>query len=197
MIIHRFDCGVFLSITAIAFLSYTLTGCVWRGRTTDHYIGPLLFGTEEPRAKVERIDEQVHFPALIESGRQWGISLGIVRRITAIPQRVGAGRSMKRLGTSTPFFIIPITKHLALSPIYLRINRQTGPELRIRSLVGFQGAMGDEGNFLSIGLSTTWEFMPLQDGTYILCHDSHRPLETTFTVYKDRTLLAAETRCTE
>jgi hypothetical protein len=184
---YRLISDFFLSTTAIVLLSYTFIGCVWKGATTDHYIGPLLFGTQQPRAKAATVNEQVHFPALIESGRQWGISLGIVRHITATPRIIDTGRSTKRAATEKlrPFFSIPITKSLAFSPIYLRIDRQTSPELRIRSLVGFQGSVGDEGNFLSVGLSTTREFVPLHSGTYVLCHDSHRPLETTFVVYKN------------
>lgn len=189
MIPYRLISDFFLRITAVAFLSHTLTGCVWKGATTDHYIGPLLFGGQKSRARIDSINEQVHFPALVESGRQWGISLGVMRRITGSPQVVDASQSTKRSGAEIlhPFFSIPITKSLSLSPIYLRIDRQTSPELRIRSLVGFQGSVGDEGNFLSVGLSTTREFVPLQNGAYILCHDSQRPLETTFVVYKNKT----------
>lgn len=179
------------TLAPIALLVCTLgSGCVWRGATADHYIGPLLFSTERFYAKAARIDEQVHFPALIESGQQWGISVGIVRRMTASPRVIDASQpASKPLATeaSRPFFSLPISKTLSLSPFYLRIERKTSPELRIRSLVGFQGSMGAEGSFLSIGLATTREFIPRHEGSYLLCHDSRAPLETTFVVYKNNT----------
>ena len=165
------------------------SGCVWRGDTADHYIGPLLFGTQRFPARVASINEQVHFPALIESGRQWGFSLGVIRRVTATPRVVdGDQPTGDRSSAKSPrsFFSIPITESLAVSPFYLRIDLQTSSEFIIRSLVGFQGSIGDEGNFLSAGLSTTRQFTPRQEGAYLLCHDSHVPLEMTFIVYKNQ-----------
>ncbi len=179
------------TLVPIALLICTLgSGCVWRGATADHYIGPLLFGTERFHARAARIDEQVHFPALIESGQQWGISVGIVRRMTASPRVIDASQPVStRPATEAPrpFFSLPISKALSLSPFYLRIERETSPEFRIRSLVGFQGSVGAEGNFLSAGLATTREFIPHHEGSYLLCHDSRAPLETTFVVYKNGT----------
>jgi hypothetical protein len=191
VITYRFFFGLIPTLTSIALLVVCAlgSGCVWRGAAADHYIGPLLFGTERFHARAASIDEQVHFPALIELGQQWGISVGIVRRITASPRMIDVNQPVSmRPATeaSRPLFSIPISKNLSLSPFYLRIERMTIPELRIRSLVGFQGSVGNEGNFLSVGLSTTREFVPLQNGTYVLCHDSHRPLEMTFAVYKYR-----------
>ena len=182
--LHLAPFQIFFSIA----LLMAIPGCVWRGETADHYIGPLLFGTQRFPARVASIDEQVHFPVLIESGRQWGISLGIMRHITASPQVIDATQPTRKPLASEgprPFFSIPITKNLALSPFHLRIDRQVSPELRIRSLVGFQGSVGEEGNFLSVGLATTREFTPHHEGPYLLCHDSRDPLGTTFVLYKN------------
>lgn len=184
--LHLASFQIFFSIA----LLMAIPGCVWRGETADHYIGPLLFGTQRFPARVASIDEQVHFPVLIESGRQWGVSLGIVRRIVASPRVIDASLlPNKRTETDgpRPFFSIPVTKNLALSPFYLRIDRQVSPELRVRSLIGFQGSVGEEGNFLSVGLATTREFTPHHEGPYLLCHDGRDPLGTTFVLYKNGT----------
>ena len=164
------------------------SGCVWRGVTSDHHFGPLLFGSTEYSKKISHIDEQIHFPAVFESGNQWGLSFGILRHITATPQVIKDGgttipRQTDR--TTHPFFSIVITKALAFSPFYLRVDRRTNPEFRIRSLVGLQASVGEEGNFLNAGISTTREFIPREDGLYLLCHNSRVPLEMTFLLYRE------------
>jgi hypothetical protein len=191
VILYQHSFGHIPALASIVLLVCTLgNGCVWRGATADQYIGPLLFNTERFPTRAASIDEQVHFPALIEWGQQWGISVGIVRRVIASPRVIDASQPVIRRSTieaSRPFFSIPITKNLSLSPFYLRIEHKPSPEFRIRSLVGFQGSVGAEGNFLSVGLATTREFIPRHGGPYLLCHDSRAPLETTFVVYKNST----------
>lgn len=164
------------------------TGCVWRGENADHYVGPLLFGSRQYSAKIASLEEQIHFPIVIESGKQWGLSVGVLRHITATPNVIGEqdatiSHSTKEISRS--LLSLPVTKTLTLSLFYLRIDRAADSEFIIRSLIGVQGSVGEEGNFLSAGLSTTRQFTPHHEGTYLLCHDSHRPFETTFVVFKN------------
>lgn len=179
-----------LPIVAFAALLVIGTGCVWRGDSADHYIGPLFYGPLQTSAKVGHIDEQVHFPILIETGRQWGVSLGIMRRIAASPRIINPSQPLDQLATPEivrQFLSIPITRRLAFSPLYLRIDRRTNPEFKIRSLVGFQTSGGEDGYFLSAGLATTREFIPRHVGPYMLCHESRNPLDTTLVIYRNST----------
>jgi hypothetical protein len=121
-----------------------VSGCVWRGDTSDHYFGPLLFGSTEYSKKIAHVDEQIHFPAVLESGNQWGLSFGILRHITATPLifKDGDVTNSRPAGKAArSFFSIAMTKALAFSPFYLRIDHRTSPEFRIRSLVGLQASV--------------------------------------------------------
>jgi hypothetical protein len=182
-ILHNRIVGFVMLITI-----WATSGCVWRGDTSDHYFGPLLFGSTEHSKNIAQIDEQIHFPAVLESGNQWGLSLGVLRHITATPLifKDGAVTNSRPAGKAVrSFFSIAITKALAFSPFYLRIDHRTSPEFRIRSLVGLQASVGAEGNFLNAGLSVTREFTPREDGLYLFCHNSRVPLEMTFLLYRE------------
>ncbi len=167
-------------------------GCAWRSGNTEHYWGPVLFRYAAPPQGKAYVSEQRHFVLLIESGRQWGISLGWKTRVAVAPQRVedtlsSQGRVSSWLW-SKPLSLFggPEEGAWNLSLVYLRGERVPEPEFLSRSIYGVELGIGAETNALSLGTSRTTEARPHDNAMYSFRYDSRRPLETLFQVWEYR-----------
>jgi hypothetical protein len=167
----------FLTLSLLILLKSSLYGCIIRTSHADHYLGPVILvqGSADVSAGTS---EQIHFPAVIEMGTQWGISIGLIKRVVGSPDEVtssnDAGHPQNRILVST-FMGFPLTSNALISLLYLRAEQEALPEFRMRSLIGGRIGFGAEYRSASIGVVHTTEFVPLKEGLYFLCYRSNQP----------------------
>jgi hypothetical protein len=145
-----------------------------------------LFRYAAPPQANAYVSEQRHFLVLIETGQQWGMSVGWNARVAVSPRRGGGGLDESEKAPpwrwSTPFGS-PEEGRWNLSLIYLAGERVPGAEFISRSTIGARMGIGAEVKALSIGAVSETQLRPRSDAMYVLSYDSSRPLETSFQVW--------------
>jgi hypothetical protein len=152
-------------------------GCAIRTSQAEHYFGPMLYTTGQ-QATVQSMSEQRHFPFLAEIGTQWGLSVGIIRRVRAIPlilDEMGKPDSTNRLEHIWSWGGIQLSSNTFLSLLYLLASPSDPPEFLARSIVGASIGIGSEQNALTAGTKRMTEFRPLTSGIHRLCYQSEAP----------------------
>lgn len=163
----------------IALLScpFFINGCAVRTSQAEYYFGPVLYTTGQ-QATVQSMSEQTHFPFLAEAGTQWGLSIGVIRRVRAIPlilNAAGLPAPSNQLEHLTSWGGIQLSSNTFLSLFYLRATPSEPPEFLARSIVGASIGVGSEQNTLTAGIKYVTEFRPLTSGIHRLCYQSGAP----------------------
>ena len=166
-----------------------LHGCAWRIGADEHYLGPVLYRYSPPLEDKPAISQVVAIGVLGESGRQWGLSFGVVERTTVSPQLLGGtdpGTSMNSPRWSTPLNPLgsPVPYRWHLSPFYLCVEGVQPLGLLARRLSGFQLASGPEVRAASLGIVSLIRIEVPTDAISLIRFDAHAPLATRFSVWR-------------
>jgi hypothetical protein len=152
-------------------------GCAWRSGGAEHYLGPVMF-RHTAGAGGEAVVSQVRSLGLLaEGGRQWGLTLGMLDRITVAP-RTAPGPVWTALGVGP---LVPERWHLSLA--YLRGIGVPAAPLVVRRLYGAQLAAGVEATALSVGVIVRADMRPPDDAVTLLEFDAASPLRARLTVW--------------
>ena len=154
-----------------------ISGCVWRTAQADHLVGPGFYRMNRTALGQADVVQTLHVPLLLEGGRQWGISLGLVRRDAVVPGHPGPTATVA--ATPPPHGILTSTEpgKWHFTPIYFRAPLRETPLFIRRTVVGAQGVGGVEQNAFSIGYSSVTATWPREDALHELEFDSRHPLE--------------------
>lgn len=159
-------------------------GCAWRMGGDEHYVGPVLFRHREAPPGGARVTEVVRVGLAFEGGHQWGMAVGLGRRISASAVDVCDESS-----SVPPLRIItwPPDRgaRWTFSPIYLRIENTPPPDFLGRSTYGFELAMGPELTALSIGATSRTRLVPPADSISRFVYDASDSLATRFVTCRD------------
>jgi hypothetical protein len=165
-------------------------GCAVRTGDTELYLGPVLFRYSGACRDETAISQIVQAGAVVEAGRQWGVTVGLAERIAATaadgrpapaPGEACAEQARWTAPVSIPFSLAP--RRWIFSPIYLRCRGCAAPAFVVRSAAGVQAVAGPEASALSLGLTTRTLATPPRDAFWLLRFDARRPMETRFTVW--------------
>src|SRR6266478_2642247 len=86
--------------TAPWLLLLLASSCAIRSATADHYVGPVLYRRGTPCRDGADVTEVVQVGGAAETGREWGVSLGVIERVAATPR--DAARAPAFAWTCTP-----------------------------------------------------------------------------------------------
>lgn len=169
---------------AVLSCSILVSACAIRTSQAEHYLGPVLYTTGR-HATVQSMSEQLHFPLLAEVGTQWGLSVGVVRRVRAVPlilNTEGAPDPANQPEHLISWGLLQLSSNTFLSPLYLRVTPSEPPEFLVRSVVGASIGVGSEQNTLTAGMKHMTEFRPVTSGIHFLCYQSARPGRMSYVV---------------
>jgi hypothetical protein len=167
-----------------------LTGCAWRTNHADHVFGPSLFRHSGPANA--NVVQTFHLPFLFEGGRQWGLSLGGIRREAVVPRRLSRPDVPGTENRSDGFLDRWEADQWHVSWIYFRAPLKETPLLIRRSIVGLHAGSGMEERAFSVGYSSTTLTTATEDALYELDFHSRQPLKATASLTPASALEARE-----
>lgn len=166
-------------------------GCAWRSQEAEHYFGPVMYRHSDPQSGKAYLGEQIHFPFLLEGGDQWGVAIGLSRRLVASPNMIKkSGKresdlSLWKWTKPLSFFSDSSGNEWNFSLIYLRGDGLKGSSLFSRSQFGGSVGIGEEARNISLGITKKVEIYPIHEGLYFLEYNSDRPNETRYEIWVD------------
>ncbi|MDH5738921.1 MAG: hypothetical protein OEY77_01195 [Nitrospira sp.] len=169
---------------AILSCSFFVSGCAVRTSQGEHYIGPVLYTTGQ-QATVQSMSEQRHFPVLVEVGTQWGLSIGVIRRVRAVPlilDEMGQRHSANQPEHIRSWGMIRLSPTTFLSLLYLRATPSEPPKFLARSILGISLGVGSEQYTLTAGMKHVTEVRPITEGIHRLCYQSGAPERMSYVV---------------
>jgi hypothetical protein len=177
-----------LRVLLAAFLVVAPGGCAWRSGGVEHYLGPVLFRYNEPRADTAATHQVIAVGALAEGGSQWGLSLGVVQRTTVSPRFIGSTESApstRPVSWSSPFGALGQAEpgRWQLSLFYLRLTAAETAGLVARRLYGAQVVVGRELNAASIGMTAVTRVHMPDDALVLVDYDARAPMSAVFSVW--------------
>ena len=173
---------LFASVSCLTLFPI-LAGCAWRTERADHIFGPSFFRVGRTAPGRADVVQTLHVPLLLEGGRQWGLSVGAIRREAVVPRRANpAELAPIELGQPQGIFIREEPAKWHASWIYFRAPLRETPLFIRRSVVGLHGSVGAELRSVSLGYSSVTATMPREDALHELDFNSRRPLEATAVV---------------
>ena len=164
--------------------SFFASGCAVRTSQAEHYIGPILYTTGQ-QATVQSMSEQRHFPFLAEVGTQWGLSIGVIRRVRAVPlvlDEMGRLDSANQPEHIRSWGMIRLSSTTFLSLLYLRSTPSKPPEFLARSILGVSLGVGSEQYALTAGMKHVADVRPITKGIHRLCYQSGAPERMNYVV---------------
>jgi hypothetical protein len=154
-----------------------VSGCVWRTQEADHLIGPAFYRLSQTAPGQADIVQTLHVPLLLEGGRQWGLSLGVVKRDAIVPGH--PPQTPQPPPSSPPYGILtgvePRKWHF--TSVYFRAPLRETPLFIRRTVIGTQGGGGVEQRAFSLGYSSVTATWPREHALHELEFDSRHPLE--------------------
>jgi len=186
-------------VLLLSLLAGTLfSGCAWRTADTTHHFGPVVFRFSPPRASAGGVSDLVHVGPLVEAGAQWGVSLGVMERITVVPATAGSPASPSRAEPPLrwPAFgaLEPERWHVSL--LYVRIPTPSAPALILRRLYGAELTIGAETRSASLGWTSRLLVHLPEDAVSVARFDGQRPMTSVFVSWPAGTLDAVAARKT-
>lgn len=154
-----------------------ISGCVWRTAQADHLVGPGFYRLSRTAPGQADVLQTLHVPLLLEGGRQWGLSLGVVKRDAVVPGHPAQTAAVA--ATPPPRGVLTGTEpgKWHFSPVYFRAPLRETPLFIRRMVVGAQGGSGVEQKAFSLGYSSTTATWPRENALHDLEFDSRHPLE--------------------
>lgn len=174
----------------VAVLSAALlaSGCAWHAAGTEHYFGPVLFRYRETPDHGTLVSEVIRLAVAGEAGRQWGISVGMSRRLMAAAQDSCIEKEepiSPRLRVALSPYGTPHPGRWTFSPVYLRVDHLAETRFVSRTLYGAEVTAGHETSALSLGVVSRSLFEVPGDSFVRLRFDTDRPMETTLRLCRD------------
>ncbi len=166
-------------------------GCVrWSG-STEYFLGPVLYRYITPVDGKAYVGQVVRLGPWIETGANWGLTLGVSDRITVDPKVASVKRgtlvSRNRWLAALSFSPAQIAGAWRCSPLYLRIDRDAQDYFISRTMAGGEITFGKEANAFTVGYARTTLFTPPADALAKLHFKDNRPLEAEASVWFDVT----------
>jgi hypothetical protein len=162
---------------------WTVSGCAYRTSDAEHYLGPVVYVTGS-QATVQSMSEQIHFPALLEAGSQWGLSIGVMKRVRAVPLFMNDDPALMHKANMPERLLswggIWLSRNMLLNIGYLRVIQSSEPQFVARSVVGATATLGRETNALSAGSTQITYVRGVEDSLRILCYESAAPEKMVF-----------------
>ena len=179
------------SVLVLLIATLTLHGCAWRSGAAEHYLGPVLFRYSPSLEDRPAISQVVAMGVFGEGGRQWGLSLGVVARITISPRLLDGTEPVATPNSprwSTPLNPLgsPVPGRWNFSPFYLRVDRVQLPGLVARRLYGLQLVAGPEIHAVSLGMTSLMRVEVPNDAIALVRFDAHAPLAARFSMWRTR-----------
>ena len=180
--------------SCIAFLLiWATSACAWRTAEADHFIGPILFrAIQPPEGKAYIWEEKSVFPLMFEAGEHSGMTIGLIKRLTAYPVD---GNTTWLIKWCSGIFSFSCSRpsmsdgwHWSL--FYSRVVHGKAPEFHDRTVIGTSIGAGTDGRYLTIGYSAETQLRPRDNAYYIFCYTRRDPLRMRFEVAKDATEFA-------
>ena len=173
----------------VLVVAYSASGCAWRTATAEHYFGPVLFRYSPPEGDAPATNQVVAVGALGEAGRQWGMSLGVVERITVSPAYMrGTEREEAQQRPQWSMLlgglVSPAPRRWTFSPVYLRVDEIGVPALVVRRLYGAQIVAGPEVRAASLGVVSLARVDVPDDAIALIDYDSRVPMAARFRVWR-------------
>lgn len=162
-----------------ALLALGLSSCTIRTRTADHYFGPVLYRRGEPCRDGADVTQVVQLGGAMEAGRQWGLSLGLVDRVSARPRDAAIPCPHEPASPED-------RRRWRFSPLYVRFEGQEPPRFVHRSVLGTQAVAGPEAGAVSLGAISATLFVPPPDAFCSMHYDASDPTGLRFTVWNVR-----------
>ncbi len=154
-------------------LMVVLAGCAWRSQGVEHYFGPMLLRQQVGQERT-RVLESAGGPWFFEGGTQWGLSLGLHRRLLALPPSKSAGSPRRTV-------YLPLGDGWYFSPFHTAVpTAQSGPRFVDRRLFGLQLGLGGEGNSLSLGFTSIQTLTAAPKGSHCFWYLDRHPGQTRF-----------------
>jgi len=166
------------TVTIVAIV-VALSSCAIRTSTADHYLGPVFYRRGEPCRDGAEVTEVVQVGAAAEAGRQWGLSLGYLARVAAVPRDGHAPCPASQAASDD-------RRRWHFSPLYTRFDDREAPRFVHRSVVGTQAVAGPESSALSLGAVSATLFTPPPDAFCSFRYDASDPTGMRFTVWTVR-----------
>jgi len=166
-------------VLSVTLVPVVVSSCAFRTAGADHYVGPILYRTAAACPDGADTTQVVSVGAAIETGRQWGLSLGFIERVAASPRDGEIPCSTAAQGGT-------VDRRWHVSAIYVRFDHDEPPRFVHRSVVGAQAVAGLEANALSIGAISATLLLPPPDAYCNLRYDARDPTGMHFTVWRVR-----------
>jgi hypothetical protein len=137
------------------------------------------------------MSEQIHFPALLEAGSQWGLSVGVIKRVRAVPLFMNDDPTLMNKANIPERLLswggVWLSRNMLLNLGYLRVIQSSEPQFLARSVVGATAMLGRETNALSAGSTQVTYVRAVKDGLRFLCYESAAPERMVFLSVKKLT----------
>lgn len=165
------------------------SGCAWRTATAERYFGPVLFRFSPPEGDAPAINQVISIGIFGEAGRQWGISLGVVERLTVSPVYMRGTDPEEPLRQAHWSMLLgglvsPAPRRWNFSPLYLRVDEVGTPALVTRRLYGAQIVAGPEERAASLGVVSLARVDVPEDAIAVIDYDSRAPMAARLRVWR-------------
>lgn len=172
----------------ILLITILLSSCALRSVDADYYIGPVIYRYNAPPKGGAYVNQLMRFGIAAEAGTSWGVTLGMLERVTVIPLTTKSSDSTDiNVLQVMPWslFTVPLAKDWKLSLFYLSMERHADDYFLYRSVYGAEIMVGKEINNLSFGAVRRTIFKP-PDNTFSSLHfESNHPMQTQARIWID------------
>lgn len=172
----------------ISLISVLLSGCSLQTIDAEYYIGPVAFQYIAPPKGKAYVDQVMRFGIATEAGTNWGVTLGILERISVIPITVKSPQFTSiNESQASPWslFAAPLINDWKLSLFYLCIERHADDYFLYRSVYGAELVVGMEISNLSLGAVRRTVFKPPDNAFSSLHFKSNHPMQAQARVWID------------
>jgi hypothetical protein len=155
------------------------SSCAIRTSSAEHYVGPILYRRGTPCRDGADVLQVVQLGGAGEAGRQWGVSLGLVERVSATPRDGMQGCAAEPRADGE-------RRRWHFSPLYTRFEHSEVPRFVHRSIIGTQAVAGVESTAVSLGIVSATLLLPPPDAFCSFHYDGSDPTGMRFTVWTVR-----------